>query len=339
VFASARAIGEQEIRMWSSKGEKVIVQLGCRTPLTGDAYWANYVFGVVDKYHAAGHVSAGFEIAFDTNLPTGAGLSSSAAMEAATALIVEGLLGIELPVKERALLCQAAEHDWAGVPCGIMDQLAVNAGVEGHALRIDTRSLEIVPARLPKGLSVVVIDSKVKHALASGEYGKRRADCEAAAKALGVAALRDVTMDQLVAMKTQMDERIFRRARHVVTEIERVRAFTAALDLGDIEKVGELMAGSHDSLRDDFEVSCVELDRLVDMANDLGACGARMMGGGFGGSVVSLVPDEAAENFSEAIVALYYERHDEVVEAFVVHPVCGARREPSRQNDVNNSPF
>ena len=325
VFGSARAIPDAEIRLWSSHGHRqLMIPLDRIEPITGDDQWANYVFGVVAKYRDAGHGVRGFEAAFDANLPLGAGLSSSAALESATALIVESVLGIGLPPAERALLCQAAEHDWAGVPCGIMDQLAVNAGVAGHALKIDCRTLEVAPAPLPSGLAVVVVDSKVKHALADGEYAKRKADCEVAAHGLGVKMLRDADLQSLEAARASLGDRVYRRARHVVTEIERVRQFTAALEAGDTSAAGELMAGSHRSLRDDFEVSCAELDAIVEIACDLGAIGARMMGGGFGGSTVNLVASESAVEFAEQVSMRYRERHGAKIEAFVVTPVAGA---------------
>ena len=266
----------------------------------------------------------GFEIAFDADLPLGAGLSSSAALEAATAIVVESMAGIELPPIDRALLCQSAEHNFAGVPCGIMDQLAVNAGVAAHALNIDCRSLDVSPSRLPTDLAIVVVDSKVKHALADGEYAKRKADCESACEILRIAQLRDTSTRQIEAARDQLGGRILRRARHVVTEIDRVQRFPAALDRGDHEEVGQLMAASHRSLRDDYEVSCPELDSLVEIATSLGAVGTRMMGGGFGGSTVNLIREAEAETFAETVVARYAERTGQQVDAFVVHAVGGA---------------
>ena len=330
VFAAAAPITEPEVRLWSSSdgGEPLVIALERDVPLGGDRAWANYAFGVAAKYRDAGHPSRGFEIVLDSNLPLGAGLSSSAALESATALIVEALAGIELPAKERALLCQAAEHDFAGVPCGIMDQLAVNAGIAGHALKIDCRSLEITPAPLPAELAAVVVDSKVKHALADGEYAKRRADCETAAATLKLKSLRDATMEAVEDASGNLGDRVYRRARHVVSEIARVRAFTAALDGGETARAGALMAESHASLRDDYEVSCPELDALVEIANELGAVGARMMGGGFGGSTVNIVEADSSGDFAQKIAERYREKQGKEVEAFVVRPVAGACRIP-----------
>jgi len=327
VFGAARAIPEAEVRLWSSScGGRLVIPLDWATPLGGEDRWANYAFGVIAKYRAAGYPITGFEAAFVSDLPLGAGLSSSAALESATAVIAESLAGIELPPTERALLCQSAEHDWAGVPCGIMDQLAVNAGVGGHALIIDCQSLEYRPAALPPELSIVVVDSKVKHALADGEYARRKADCESAAAALECARLHEVSLPQLETAKGALGDRVYRRARHVVTEIGRVRCFVDALAAADIAAVGRLMAASHRSLHHDFEVSCVELDCLVEIASELGAFGSRMMGGGFGGSTVNLVSKAGAQDFADRIIARYREMHGAELESFIVHPVDGAKR-------------
>ncbi|MGI9240826.1 MAG: galactokinase [Verrucomicrobiales bacterium] len=332
VTAIARPNARPEVRLSSSHGHgELIVPLGHATPFSGDESWANYAFGVVAKYRDAGHPVIGFDVKFHSDLPLGAGLSSSAALETATALAIEGMLGIDLPPTERALLCQSAEHDWAGVPCGIMDQLAVNAGIAGHALKIDCRTLEAFPAPLPNHLAAVVVDSRVKHALADGEYAKRKADCEAAAAFFEVEFLRDVTMGKLEAAQDELGERIYRRARHIVTEIARVGEFTAALEANDTAKAGILMGASHRSLRDDYEVSCRELDALVEIADDLGAVGSRMMGGGFGGSTVNLVDRDGAQEFAEEIVTRYREKHGAEVEAFAVNLVAGASKDVARQ--------
>ena len=328
IKAVAQANGRSELRLSSSQGhEDLVVPLEHRMPFSGDNSWANYAFGVVAKYRDAGYPVGGFDVRFESNLPLGAGLSSSAALETATALVIEALLGLDLPQTERALLCQSAEHEWAGVPCGIMDQLAVNAGVAGHALKIDCSTLEIASAPLPANLSAVVVDSKVKHALADGEYAKRRADCEAATAFFGVEFLRDVTIGELESAQVQLGERVYRRARHVITEMARVRDFAAALEACDTAAAGLLMAASHSSLRDDYEVSCQELDTLVDIAWGLGAIGARMMGGGFGGSTVNLVETAGVSRFAEDIVARYREETGAEVEAVAVKLVGGARVE------------
>jgi len=329
VFGDAAANGLAEIRLWSTRSGRAPLRIALAelVPLQGEAAWANYAVGVVAKYRAAGVPVRGFDAVFDATLPLGAGLSSSAALEMATALVVEATAGITKSPRERALLCQAAEHDFAGVPCGIMDQFAVAFGMAGQALMIDCRSLEITPTPLAAGLAMVVVDSRVKHALADGEYAKRKADCEAAAEALGVSRLRDTSLEAVNGARVLLGERVFRRARHVVTEINRVRRFVEALRGGEMAALGALMARSHASLRDDYEVSCKELDSLVAIANGLGVIGARMMGGGFGGSTVNLVREGDAAAFAEAIRARYREAHGSEVEAFVVRAVDGAARE------------
>lgn len=303
VCAAAVRIEQPLLRMHTSfrGGAEVEIPLDALAPLDGVSSWANYPLGVVACYRQAGHDAGGLAISFDATLPAGAGLSSSAAFEAATALIVEQALSIELPPLERALLCQQAEHEYAGVPCGIMDQLAVNAGQVGHALLIDCQSLSVAPTPLPNGVAMVVVDSGVKHALADGEYAKRRADCEHAATILGVGCLREVSLSDVEAARGTLGDRVFRRARHVVSEIGRTRRFAAAMGAGDLRAAEALMAASHASLRDDYEVSCPELDTLVDIANTLGVAGARMMGGGFGGSTIQLVPVSDAIDLARAI--------------------------------------
>lgn len=303
VFAAAARLEEPLLRLQTSfpNAEAVEIPLDALHRREGATDWANYPLGVVSCYQKAGHATGGLAIAFDASLPAGAGLSSSAAFEAATAVIVEQALGISLPARERALLCQQAEHDYAGVPCGIMDQFAVNAGQAGHALLIDCRSLDVCPTPLPEAVAMVVVDSGVKHALADGEYGKRRTDCETAARLLNVACLREATPEMVEAARESLGERVFRRARHVVSEIDRTRQFAAAMAAGRLDEAARLMAASHASLRDDFEVSCDELDILVEIANSLGITGSRMMGGGFGGSTIQLVPAAEAASLASAI--------------------------------------
>jgi len=303
VFAAAARLDEPLLRLQTSfpGADSVEIPLDGLHRREGAASWANYPLGVVACYQKAGHASGGLAISFDASLPAGAGLSSSAAFEAATAVIVEQALGISLPPRDRALLCQQAEHDYAGVPCGIMDQFAVNAGQAGHALLRDCRSLEVSPTPLPETVAMVFVDSGVKHALADGEYGKRRTDCETAARLLDVACLREATQEMVENAREALGERVFRRARHVVSEIDRTGQFAAAMAAGKLDEAARLMAASHASLRHDFEVSCDELDALVEIANNLGITGSRMMGGGFGGSTIQLVPAAEAASLAAAI--------------------------------------
>ncbi len=264
--------------------------------------WAEYPAGVIAGYQALGFAIPGFDAAITTDLPAGGGLSSSAALEMAVATVVETLCGRSLQSSDKALLCQQAEHTFAGVPCGIMDQFAVAHGRAGHAMLLDCRSREVRHVALPESLAVIVIDSGVKHSLADGEYAVRRRECASAAAGLGVPALRDASREQLDAAAASLTDVCRRRARHVIAENERVLAFVAALDRGEWHAAGRLMLESHASLATDYEVSCPELDAIVRIAAGLpGVVGCRMTGGGFGGCVVALAENARA---SEAIAAI-----------------------------------
>lgn len=323
-------LDQAEVQLTSDQrpGELFTCAIDKLTPQEGSSSWANYVLGVVAVYAEEGQVSPGFRMALSATLPSGAGLSSSAALETVTALAVEHLTGVSLDPLERALRCQRAEHIWAGVPCGIMDQLAVGACQAGHALMIDCRDQTMSPVRLPEGLSVVVADTRVQHALADGEYKKRRSDCEAAAAHFAAHTLREVSLDQVNAARDELGDRLFRRARHVVTEIARVPLFVDALQHGDFDTAGRLMRASHDSLRDDFEVSCPELDTLVDAAYALGpefgVVGSRMTGGGFGGSAISLVKHEAVPAFTEQLQQAFSNTYGRRAEIFTTRAAAAA---------------
>ncbi len=261
----------------------------------------------------------GADLVIHADLPAGAGLSSSAALEAAVGLALLDLAGAGSgttnvaggsgPGLDRvalALLGQRAETEVVGMPCGIMDQMAVLLGRAGHALFLDTRSreTELVPFDpAGRGLTLLVIDTRVKHALVGSPYAERRRACERAAASLGVAALRDVTLDDLEAARAagRLDEVTFRRARHVVTENDRVLEVVAALRAGEVDSIGPALAGSHASLRDDYEVSCPELDVAVEAAVAGGAVAARMTGGGFGGSALALTPLDVAKRVEQAV--------------------------------------
>ncbi|MFM9091535.1 MAG: galactokinase, partial [Verrucomicrobiota bacterium] len=295
IHAAAAPNGTSRLRLVSEVPgvAAVEVPVDALGPRAGADHWLNYVLGVLAQYRDRGWKVPGLDVLFAGDLPLGAGLSSSAALETATALLLEGLSGRGLDPIGRARLCQQAEHGHAGVPCGLMDQLAVGAGRAGHALLIACRDLRVTPVPLPPDWSIVVADTRVKHELADGEYRRRREDCEAAARALGVSTLRDANPELLAANAARLDERLARRARHAVTEIARVPAFVAAAAAGDAGAAGELLRASHLSLRDDFEVSCPELDALAEAAwrggAALGVIGARMTGGGFGGATITLV--------------------------------------------------
>ena len=264
--------------------------------LPHERHWSNYPAGVIEGYRRLGFDLPGFDAAISATLPSGGGLSSSAALEVAMATAVERLCGRSLPPAEKALLCQAAEHEFARVPCGIMDQFAVCHGRAGHALLLDCRSREILPVPLGDAVSVLVFDSGVKHALADGEYARRRAECAEAARLLGVGSLRDIEPDALRRAQARLPATELARARHVVGEIARVKSFMGALTVADWPTVGWLMHESHRSLAEDYAVSCPELDRIVALSRGIpGFVGCRMTGGGFGGCAVALVEAGRAE--------------------------------------------
>jgi galactokinase len=268
------------------------------------APWANYVRGVASELLRAGHILAPARLAIAGDVPLGAGLSSSASLEVAVARALAP--GAEDP-RNLALLCQRAENDFVGCSCGIMDQLVSAAGVRGEALLIDCRTLDTRSIALPGGATLIIVDSGVRHTHAGGEYNMRRAECERAARHYGVAALRDLDIATLDSMAAGLDAVAYRRARHVVTENTRVLAAADALAEGNFEALGALMAASHRSMRSDFEITVAPIDRIVAIADSViaGRGGARMTGGGFGGSVVALVPQGLAASVVDAIRSEY----------------------------------
>ena len=279
-----------------------------RHPTSG--HWSNYVAGVLAGCLARGMQPAGFQAVIDSSVPFGGGLSSSASLEVATATLIEAMTGKSLDPVEKAFLCQKAEHDYAGVPCGIMDQFASVMARADHLMLLDCRSREMehIPLVDPN-VTVLIINTNVKHELSGGEYAERRQQCESAARKLGLLSLRDASQSQLESSQDQLDPIEFRRARHVISEIRRTSEAAAAIKAGDWSRVGRLMYASHDSLRDDYEVSCVELDLLVDLARHLrpgdGMIGSRMTGGGFGGCTVSLVETAKANKLAEYLARSY----------------------------------
>ncbi len=272
--------------------------------------WAAYVVGVVWALHEKGHAVGGVDVLVDGDVPAGAGLSSSAALECAVATALDDALGLGLDRLELVAVARAAENDFVGVPSGSLDQSASMLCAAGRALLLDTRSGERrqVPFDLAAaGLALLVVDTRAPHRLVDGEYAQRRSDCEDAAQALGVAALRDVSVDDLDARLAGLgDERLRRRVRHVVTENARVLETVRILEAGhDLASIGPLLTASHASLRDDYEVSSRELDVAVDAALDAGAHGARMTGGGFGGSAIALVEAADADAVGDAVRAAF----------------------------------
>ncbi len=269
----------------------------------GEETWANYCRGVIAGLQLAGVTMTGMDIYFDSTVPIGGGLSSSASLEVATALAMQAGSKGDLDDMTLAKICQKAEHDFAGTPCGIMDQSISVMGQAGHALLLDCASGEVkqIPFNDPE-LVLLVADTRVKHELNDGGYAARRDQCYAAARILNVGMLREADQAMLDASQGDLSDVEFRRARHVIGEIGRTVDAVAALEGGDYHAFGELMVGSHNSLRDDYEVSCDELDAIVEIAcGQAGVYGARMTGGGFGGCAIVLVKASQADAVSQAI--------------------------------------
>ncbi len=295
----------------------------------GQPEWSNYVRGVIAGFQKLKLPVKGFNAVIDSNVPLGSGLSSSAALEVATASLLEAMTGSSLGPVNKALLCQRAEHEFAGVPCGIMDQFISTMGEKDHLLLIDCRSRqgELVPFN-DSTLEMLIINTNVRHSLADGEYGKRRAQCEAAAATLNVTALRDATLADLEAAKSKLDPLIYRRARHVIGENDRTLEAAHCLRAGQWERLGTLMYESHASLRDDYEVSCEELDLVVELASNIGlgggVIGCRMTGGGFGGCAVALVRASEAQAIRKKIGEEYLAKTGKSATLFLSRPGSGA---------------
>jgi len=291
--------------------------------------WANYIRGVVQGFRKKGIRIPGFDAFIVSSVPLGAGLSSSAALECATASLLEALADTRLDTRELAMLCQKAEHDFAHVPCGIMDQFASAFGAENHVVLIDCQSgePELVPFEDPS-LTVLVANTKVHHELSDGAYAQRRKNTEDGLKILGKHSWRDVEMSDVEAAWDALGDPVNRRARHVVGEIARTIDASKALRSNDFETLGTLMAASHDSLRDDFEVSCHELDLMVEIARDLGrdggVIGSRMTGGGFGGSTVTLCESAKAKDIAKSLSDRYHAETGIQPEIFATRPSRGA---------------
>ncbi len=293
--------------------------------------WPAYVAGVVWALRADGHRIRGLDVVVDGTVPLGSGLASSAALECAVALAAADLYGLDIEPARLARYAQQAENAFVGVPCGPMDQMVAMLATPGHALYLDTRNsateqLALDPAA--SGLTVLVIDTRTKHAHASGAYAERRHACAAAARRLGVPALRDVAEDQLAdALQTLSDEPLLgRRVRHVVTEIARTEQVAGLLRAARLAEIGPILTASHRSLRDDFSVSAPELDLVVGTAVGAGALGARLTGGGFGGCAIALVPADLAVTVAAAVTEAAAARSYPTPRVIPAIPSAGAGR-------------
>ncbi|MHB8969080.1 MAG: galactokinase [Pirellulaceae bacterium] len=300
---------------------------GC--PSGGKGNWTSYIWGVLDLCQKRQLATGPLDIIVHSTVPVGGGLSSSAALEVATATLVEAITHHKLDPVEKALLCQKAEHEYAGVPCGIMDQFSSVMGRENRLILLDCRSAraELVPFE-GNEVSVLITNTNVKHELTGGEYAERRGQCEAAARHLQVLSLRDCTMAQLEAAQSALGPVLMQRARHVVGEIDRTMRAADAIRGGHWELAGELMYASHQSLTNDYEVSCEELDLLVELAGRIGLTGgvygSRMTGGGFGGCTVSLVRADRVASIAEQLLRGYQAKTGILPTMFLSRPAEGA---------------
>ena len=296
----------------------------------GGPGWAEYVKGVAWALLEGRQALRGWDGIVAGDVPLGAGLSSSASLELCAARAFAVASGLEWDAKTMAVRAQRAENEWVGMKCGIMDQLVSAAAEEGSVLLIDCRSLETTAVPLPADVAVVVLDTSTRRGLVDSAYNERRAQCEAAARALDLPALRDVALSRLDAGAVRMDGTTLRRARHVVTENERTLRAVDALRKGDIAALGELLDASHESLRDDFEVSSPALDAMVSCARQHTAChGARMTGAGFGGCAVALVRAGQTEGFLTRVLADYEKATGLSPKGYVCRPSAGASATPS----------
>ena len=329
--AAVRRRDDNVLRLHSAQGDGGVVELAVDALEPGSVDgWAKYPAGVVWALREAGHPVGGADIHLDSDVPTGAGLSSSAALECVVALACNDLWSLGLGPVDLGLLAQRAENAFVGVPCGAMDQLASTCCEADRAMFLDTRTLTArqLPVDLAAaGLRLLVIDTRVKHDLADGAYAERRAGCEKAAALLGLPALRDLALPELeAALATLPDDALRALTRHVVTENARVEAAVEALAGGNPAALGPILTAGHASLRDDFLVSCAETDLVVEEALAAGALGARMTGGGFGGSVIALVAEHDSDRVAGVVTAAFAAAGLPAPRIFPALAAQGARR-------------
>ena len=325
VWIAMRPRTDQRVRLDSLDfGQTIEFDMGSLEH--GGPGWGEYPKGVAWSLQAAGYQLRGWEGVLSGEVPLGAGLSSSAAVELATARAFAVISDLAWDGPAMAGLAQRAENEWVGVACGIMDQLTSACGVANHALRIDCRSLEVEPVPLPVTASVLVLDTGTRRGLVSSAYNQRREECQAGARAFGLSSLRDLTQEAFARGEGLLEPAVRRRVRHVLTENARTLHAVQALRECDLEQVGRLMAESHASLRDDFEVSGPALDTMVDIASGQPGCwGARMTGAGFGGCAVALVDRRVAGEAGQLIAAAYRERTGTQPAVYVCRATDGAR--------------
>lgn len=326
-YCALRIRSDERIRVATNQHKRDIFESSISElkPQTGPV-WSRYILGVL---WALG-IKVGVEILVDSEVPSGAGLSSSAALECSVAIALNHHLELGKSLTELARVTQRAENEYVGVPCGIMDQSISLMGKSGHALLLDCRDLSTRQIKVDfesNNLKLLIVDTRAHHALVDGGYAERRAQCEAVAKALGVRAMRDLSLGELEAAQKRLPEVNYRRARHAVTEISRVLEAVKFLEADDFFTFGNVLTKSHQSLRDDYNVSCPELDLAVDTALNLGALGARMVGGGFGGSAIALIGSDDAAKVALGIEQAFEKRGFSSPRFFDSLPGDGARVE------------
>jgi galactokinase len=325
LWIALRPRADQRVRLDSLDFQQAIeFDLGALQ--RGGPGWGEYPKAVAWALQAAGYRLRGWEGVLSGEVPLGAGLSSSAAVELAIARAFAAVSDLAWDAPAMARLAQRAENEWVGVACGIMDQLTSACGLADHALRIDCRTLDVEPVPLPETASVLVLDTGTRRGLVTSAYNRRREECRAGAQALGLTSLRDLTQDAFARGEDSLEPVVRRRVRHILTENARTLAAVQALRKGDVRRVGQLMAESHASLRDDFEVSSPALDVMVEVASAQPGCrGARMTGAGFGGCAVALVDRDAAEQAGPRIAAAYRDRTGTQAAVYLCRAADGAR--------------
>ncbi|NDE95731.1 MAG: galactokinase [Actinobacteria bacterium] len=326
-YCALRIRSDERIRVATNQHKRDIFESSISELKTQTGpVWSRYILGVL---WALG-VKVGVEILVDSEVPSGAGLSSSAALECSVAIALNHHLELGRSLTELARITQRAENEYVGVPCGIMDQSISLMGRAGHALLLDCRDLSTRQIKVDfesHDLKLLIVDTRAHHALVDGGYAERRAQCESVAKALGVRAMRDLSLGELEAARTRLPDVNYKRARHAVTEISRVLEAVKVLEADDFSNFGDLLTKSHQSLRDDYNVSCPELDLAVDTALNLGALGARMVGGGFGGSAIALIRSDDAAKVALGIEQAFEKRGFSSPRFFDSLPGDGARVE------------
>lgn len=327
IMAEIRPNGTDTVRAFSIDIDDY-AEFGLREEDAPQQSWARYIFGICREIIKRGGKVGGFDTVFAGNVPLGAGLSSSAALESCFAFGLNDLFNDgKIDKFELVLIGQATEHNYCGVNCGIMDQFASVFGKKDHLMRLDCRSREYEYFPFdPKGYRLVLVDSRVKHELADSPYNKRRQSCENVAKTLGVDTLRDANMEMLLSVKDKISEEDFKRAKFVIEEKDRVMAVCDALVEGDYETVGKKMYETHAGLSKDYEVSCEELDFLNDVAKECGVTGSRIMGGGFGGCTINLVKDELHGEFIDEATSRFKEKYGHAPKIYDVIISDGARK-------------